>query len=311
MDEILRQFQFRLVRRVTPSTTELIQKWSARALQEDKIIRTSETLSEDHLSDLYVTLPSRDGSGRPAQVPVVGEQLAYGHHLVFFHRRHPERALRWDGTEAEFAPPGPYPRRMWAGGTMVWKKPLRIGEKAVSTAKIASVDLKGETIDDSKVFVKQNITIRREETGEECIREERTHVYLPSGQRGSGRKQESQVPTANFRFSFTPSLTTLFRFSALTFNGHMIHLDKTYAQEREGYPERLVHAPLTALMMLEVASIYKPDARFRMFDYRAVSPLVACRRVSFTVTDDRDNSMRLWAQDDEDAVAMKGWLSYT
>ncbi|KZT26370.1 hypothetical protein NEOLEDRAFT_1147400 [Neolentinus lepideus HHB14362 ss-1] len=242
-------------------------------------------------------------------IPEGGHPLGYGHHLVFFHPRSPERALRWDGTEADFCPPEPYSRRMWAGGKMKWKKPLRIGRKAISTLTVGSVEHKGMEKDNPMVFVKQNITVRQAESDEVCIEEERTHVYLRSGKRGSSLKQAKETVTPNFSFAYTPSLTTLFRFSALTFNAHLIHLDQHYAQQREGYPERLVHGPLTALMMLETASLYRPDAQFLSFQYRAVSPLVVGQRVTFLVADEGEKSMRLWAEGEGGVVAMTGSLS--
>ena len=83
-----------------------------------------DTLRPEHLSDLYVTLPTRDGSHRPVRYPEEGDRLQPGHHLVFFHPRNPESVLRADGTDADFCPPEPFTRRMWAGGVMKWKKLL-------------------------------------------------------------------------------------------------------------------------------------------------------------------------------------------
>ncbi|EPQ58273.1 Thioesterase/thiol ester dehydrase-isomerase [Gloeophyllum trabeum ATCC 11539] len=287
-----------------------IQQWAQSV--SSKQLTVSQTLSSDHISDLYVTLPTRDGTASPRQLPGDGQNLGYGHHLVFFHARNPERDLRWDGTDADFCPPEPYTRRMWAGGRMVWKKPLVIGQKAVSTSTVGSVEHKGLEKGSPMVFVRQKIAIQQAGSDEVCIEEERTHVYLPTttGKRASRPKLAEKLPPSSFSFTYTPSPTTLFRFSALTFNGHYIHLDKDYAQQREGYPERLVHGPLTALMMLETATMYKQGAQFLDFEYRAVSPLVVGQPITLQVAENGNTTMRLWAEGADGVVGMTGTLLY-
>ncbi len=98
----------------------------------------------------------------------------------------------------------------------------------------------------------------------------------------------------DFSFTYKPSLITLFRFSAVTFNAHHIHLDKDYAVQAEGYQglhrlvlrsrqvtvlylERLVHGPLTALMMLETVIFHRPEIKLKAFDYIATAPLIVGR----------------------------------
>jgi hydroxyacyl-ACP dehydratase HTD2-like protein with hotdog domain len=128
-------------------------------------------------------------------------------------------------------------------------------------------------------------------------------------------------PAADFTFTFTPSLTTLFRFSALTFNGHHIHLDKDYAQLKEGYPgqfllnaepwlnssaERLVHGPLTALMLLETTMLQKPGAHFAHFEYRARNPMVVGRAMTIAGVWNDERNVTLWVVNDEGVVGMTG-----
>src|SRR5882757_2511282 len=90
----------------------------------------TDPLSVEHLSDLYVTLPTRDGSRKPYQEPQLGAPLPFGHHLAFFHPRRPERLLRADGTDGDISPPPPFSKRMWAGGKITWEvsNPLIIGK---------------------------------------------------------------------------------------------------------------------------------------------------------------------------------------
>ena len=160
----------------------------------------ADTLTPRHLADLYITLPTRDGScARPFQPPALGTPLGYGHHLAFFHPRHPESALRPDGTDADFCPPEPFTRRMWASGTMRWNtKPggaLRVGDNAHAVSTIASVEKKGFDAESTRpmLFVKQRIEITAQGREEPSVVEERSHVYLASG--GNRRDARQGVVT--------------------------------------------------------------------------------------------------------------------
>ena len=142
-----------------------------------------DTLRPEHLSGLYVTLPTRDGSHRPVRYPEEGDRLQPGHHLVFFHPRNPESVLRADGTDADFCPPEPFTRRMWAGGVMKWKKPLTLGTKVTSTSVIDSVEKKGFGKGKPMVFVNQRMRCGPSKgytQGHYAIEETRSHVYLAS-----------------------------------------------------------------------------------------------------------------------------------
>jgi hydroxyacyl-ACP dehydratase HTD2-like protein with hotdog domain len=130
------------------------------------------------------------------------------------------------------------------------------------------------------------------------------------------------LPRPDFSLKFTPSPTTLFRFSALTFNGHRIHLDRDYARESEGYPgkfiaivsesqialytERLVHGPLTALMLLETLAHHHPEAQVKSFEYRALNPVVVGEVLTFNGTWNGSKEVVLWVQNEAGMVGMKG-----
>lgn len=161
---------------------ELLDEW----IHTEKKLVISDTLRPEHLENLYITLPTRDGTLRPMVPPKAGVPLGSGHHLVFFHPRNPEGALRADGTDADFCPPEPWTRRMWAGGKFQWIRPLIIGDSVIATSKILSVDKKGFEKGSPMVFVRQGIEYARESNGEICIKEERSHVYLaaPGNKRG-------------------------------------------------------------------------------------------------------------------------------
>ncbi|KAI0636921.1 hypothetical protein C8Q77DRAFT_1215804 [Trametes polyzona] len=265
----------------------------------DKQLTLHDTLRPEHLADLYITLSTRDGSGsvRPYAPPQEGTPLSYGHHLAFFHPRNPEAALRSDGTDTDFCPPEPFTRRMWAGGRMEWKRPLSVGDKATARATIGAVTKKRFEKGTPMVFVSQKIEYRKQDSSEVCIEEDRAHVYLAEAGNKRGAREVNGLPAPEFSFEYTPSPTTLFRFSALTFNGHYIHLDKEYAQKSEGYPERLVHGPLTALMLLDVATLHLPGSAFKSFEYRAVNPIVVNRPVKISGAQTDKETVVVWAEE--------------
>jgi hydroxyacyl-ACP dehydratase HTD2-like protein with hotdog domain len=152
---------------------ETLDRW----INQKKVLTLSETLHTDRISDLFITLPTRDGTRRPYVAPANSEALGFGHHLAFFHPRTPEKYLRTDGTEADFCPPEPFVRRMWAGGRVEWRKPLIIGGKASARMSVRSVDKKGFEGATPMVFVNQCIEIANEGEEESAVVEERTHVY--------------------------------------------------------------------------------------------------------------------------------------
>lgn len=165
--------------------SEALNKW----IGSEKNLCLHDTLRPEHLSDLYITLPTRDGTrGAPYQSPANGRNLDYGHHLVFFHPRNPEAVLRPDGTDADFCPPEPFTRRMWAGGSMKWHSPLVVGDKVVASSTVSSIEKKGFDKGSPMVFVNQTIEYAKEGTGVPSVVEGRSHVYLPPGHTNTQRK---------------------------------------------------------------------------------------------------------------------------
>ncbi|TFK92105.1 hypothetical protein K466DRAFT_514066 [Polyporus arcularius HHB13444] len=297
---------------LSAANVDALDRW----INTEKQLAFSDTLRPEHLADLYVTLPTRDGSRHPYEYspPREGEPLGYGHHLVFFHPRNAEKALRSDGTDADFCPPEPFTRRMWAGGRMVWKRPLCVGDRTAAVSTISAIDKKGFEPGTGMpmVFVKQKLEYRKLGGDEVCIEEERSHVYLATAGHRRGPKEVKGLPRPDFTFDYLPTPTTLFRFSALTFNGHYIHLDKEYAQKSEGYPERLVHGPLTALMLLDTTALHLPGSSFDNFEYRAINPIVVNRPVRICGAQEDKDTIRVWAEETEsNVVGMTGIITLT
>jgi len=274
----------------------------------------TDSLNVDHLSDLYITLPTRDGSRKPYQEPQPGTPLPFGHHLAFFHARKPESLLRIDGTDEEFSPPSPFSKRMWAGGKMTWdtSNPLIIGKRTKSVSTVMSAEKKGFEKGNPMVFVTQNIQFTQEGKQTPSVTEERAHVYFnPEVSLKQPKKFDREVQgipsTVDFTFSYTPSSTTLFRYSALTFNAHHIHLNKEYCQGEEGYPECLVHGPLTAQMLLESVTFHFPQVQFCHFEYRATNAMFVNRTLTIKGTWVDDQTIQLWCCD-ENIVGMVAFL---
>ncbi len=103
----------------------------------------------------------------------------------------------------------------------------------------------------------------------------------------------------------TPSDLLLFRYSALTFNGHRIHYDRRYVTEVEGYPGLVVHGPLMATLLLDLVRRERPEARIGRFEFRAVRPVFDVAPFQVCGTPE-GSAVRLWVADAQGALAMEG-----
>lgn len=200
-----------------------------------------------------------------------------------------------------FLPLVPLPRRMWAGGRLEFLRPLKVGETVTRRAQIKDVNIK-EGRSGTLVFV----TVSHEFSTRDgvAIREEHDIVYRDNP-RPDAPAPKPQLPHGKETFSreIEPDPVLLFRYSALTFNGHRIHYDRTYATEVEGYPGLIVHGPLIATLLMDLLHRNLPDAQVTLFNFRAVRPLFDINR--FTVCGRRDGAQNvaLWACDHD------GWLT--
>jgi 3-methylfumaryl-CoA hydratase len=224
-------------------------------------------------------------------------------HWLYFTSLAPQRELGPDGhaKRGGFLPPVPLPRRMWAGGRLEFLRHVRVGDTLTRLSRIASVDVK-EGRSGTLVFV----TVRHEysEGADVVLTEEHDIVYRDNPQPGAKTPPPQPAPTdAAFSREIVPDPVLLFRYSALTFNGHRIHYDRPYVTEVEGYPGLIVHGPLIATLLLDLLSREMPQARVRAFEFRAVRPVFDIHR--FTVCGKRndDGTVALWTRDHE------GWLT--
>ena len=259
--------------------------------------------------DLLTPAPLRALSAtldREDALPVAGTELPPLWHWLFFLPHHRQSEIGPDGhaKRGGFLPPVPLPRRMWAGGRLQWHAPLKVGDAVQRVSTIESVTHKaGRTGDLLFVSVKHEV----HNAHGLCLSETHDIVYRPAAQPGdpvpAPMAAEKQ---ATWQRDITPDDVLLFRYSALTFNGHRIHYDRKYVTDVEGYPGLIVHGPLIATLLLDLVRRHT-DRPVRSFEFKALRPTFECadQRI-LRVCGEPDahcSSIRLWAQDHE------GWLT--
>lgn len=201
-----------------------------------------------------------------------------------------------------FLPPVSLPRRMWAGGRLQFLKPLLPGAKVRRVSRIDGIEAKeGRT--GALVFVKVRHEISDEQGA--AVIEEHDIVYRDLPPPGAPAAPARAAPTdEQFSREVVPDPVLLFRYSALTFNGHRIHYDRSYVTQEEGYPGLIVHGPLIATLLLEELQQAHPLRQVAAFEFKAVSPLFDIE--PFTVCGRLDgNEARLWARGPQGQLAMQ------
>src|SRR5438105_995471 len=216
-------------------------------------------------------------------------------HWLYFLPAYRQSELGPDGhaKRGGFLPPVPLPRRMWAGGRLQWHAPLRVGEAVERTSRIASVTHKaGRTGDLVFVLVRHEV---RNAQGL-AITEEHDIVYRPAAQPGDAVPPPQAAPAdAQWTREIVPDPVLLFRYSALTFNGHRIHYDRSYVTEVENYPGLIVHGPLIATLLVDLLRREQPGAVLKRFEFKAASPLFDIHPFTVCGKFDDPRHASLWA----------------
>jgi 3-methylfumaryl-CoA hydratase len=187
---------------------------------------------------------------------------------------HPAR----DDSPGSFLPPFPMPRRMWASSKIAFHAPVPVGAVIERVSRVAGVSEKDGgsgrlAFVDVEHMTKANGTI--------AVIETQTLVY-----REAAAPDASLSPPAPGEGAFSPEgwdahralipdARLLFRYSALTFNTHRIHYDAPYAEGVERYRGLVVHGPLTASLLLQLAARELGENRLRSFAFRGLSPAIA------------------------------------
>ena len=207
-------------------------------------------------------------------------------------------------TRGGFLPPVPLQRRMWAGGDLEFLDTLRVGDEAKRVSRIADVTVKtGSSGTLCFVSVEHIVTTSRGT----AIRERQDIVYREMGGEKAATTR-SNVPSprlAQHRETHMADAVLLFRYSALTFNGHRIHYDRDYVTKVEGYPGLVFHGPLQAAFIVELAAKLRGGEPPKQFSYRGVQPLFEGSDFSVNANDNSD-AMELWTANSQGQPTMKG-----
>ena len=260
--------------------------------------------TREHISS---TLVKRIGDTLGESEIADGEDLPLLWHWAFFQDAVPNTALGADGHPARggFLPPADNRNRMWAGSRLEFIKPFKVGAYAARFSSIKSVAEKhGRT--GSLLFV----TVKHEYTqsGEIVLREEQDIVYRePSPPKLGGT---DPMPEPQWDELVQPTPIMLFRYSAVTFNGHRIHYDWPYVTETEGYPGLVTQGPLIATLNLRAFQRANPHARVTRYSFRGVRPLVCPDSFSVTGRVTENGKAQVWAGN-EAGVAQVGSVEFS
>ena len=242
----------------------------------------------------------------PSDRPAPGFALPPLWHWLYFLPLHRQSDIGLDGhaNRGGFMPPVQLPRRMWAGSQFNFHSPVRVGDAVRRVSTIAKVDEKNGR-SGPLTFVKVRHEVFCNGNADPAITEFHDIVYREAARPGDAAPPPQAAPiTPTWQRTITPDDVLLFRYSALTFNGHRIHYDRKYVTEVEGYPGLIVHGPLIATLLMDLLRRQLPDAVVRSFEFRAVKPTFDLHPFSVNGLPSADGkSIRLWAQDHE------GWLT--
>lgn len=237
-----------------------------------------------------------------------GEPLPPLWHWLYFWSVAPGAALGPDGHPARggFLPPiDALPRRMWAGSRLTFHRPLPLGMTAERASTIADVQVK-EGRSGRLAFV----TVRHEVTVEDelALTDEHDIVYREPARPGAKPAVGTPAPRAPaWSRAVRPDPVLLFRYSALTFNGHRIHYDHPYVTGVEGYPGLVVHGPLLATLMIEQVRRHLPAVAVTGFSFRALSPIFDTAPFTVAGQPSADGARAdLWVADPDGTLAMRG-----
>jgi 3-methylfumaryl-CoA hydratase len=267
-------------------------------------IGRTETVTDTFTPTPYAALSAT--LDRPADRPEAGTPLPALWHWLYFLPLARRSEIGPDGhpKRGGFLPPVPLPRRMWAGSQLRFHAPLRIGDAVTRTSTIENVAEKsGRT--GRLVFVKVRHEYRRAAEQAVALTEFHDIVYRDAPKPTDVAPPPQAAPAAaTWQKEWIPDEVLLFRYSALTFNGHRIHYDRRYVTGVEGYPGLVVHGPLIATLLVDLLRWQAPDARVARFEFRAVRPTFDLNRF-FVCGDPQPDgkTVHLWARDHE------GWLT--
>lgn len=266
----------------------------------------SEVIADKVTATPYAALSATlDGS---PERPPEGTPLPPLWHWLYFLPLYRQSDVGPDGhaKRGAFLPPVALPRRMWAGSQIDFHDQLRVGDDIIRTSTIEAVTEKsGRT--GPLVFVRVRHEIRRNDTSSVAITEYHDIVYREAPKATDIAPAPKRAPeAAAWSRQWVPDDVLLFRYSALTFNGHRIHYDRRYVTQVEGYPGLIVHGPLLATLLLELVRERLPDAYVSHYEFRAIRPVFDINAFDICGEPQADGeTVRLWTRDHEGLVTME------
>ena len=242
--------------------------------------------------------------------PQTGDVIRLSGHWLYFLETAPNSELSHDGhpKRGGFLPPVSLPRRMWAGGRIDFRAPVRVGDAIRRDSEILSVEAKSGN-SGNLVFVTVRHTVSA--NGTIAIVEEHDIVYRDAAKKGEAPPVGKPAPpTAMWRREVETNQGVLFRYSALIFNAHRIHYDIDYCRDVEGYPGLIVHGPLQTTLLLDLCRRHDPRP-VRTLDYRATHPVFHQEKFSVNGQPSADGkSVELWTANAAGCYAMRGTATF-
>jgi 3-methylfumaryl-CoA hydratase len=236
--------------------------------------------------------------------PKAGDVAPFTVHWCLAQPVVPASELGPDGHPARgsFLPPVPLPRRMWAGGELEFLDTLRVADEVTRTSTISDVTVKtGSSGALCFVSVQHVVTTSRGT----AIRERQDLVYRNVTGSAAPARPPAPPPAAQHRETHMADPVLLFRYSALTFNGHRIHYDRDYVTKVEGYPGLIFHGPMQAALLIELAARLRGGTAPKKFSYRGVQPLFDGGEFSVNANETAAG-MELWTANAAGQPTMKG-----
>ena len=279
-------------------------------MQKDSKQQFSEWIGKAQSASSILTIAPMEGLAatldRDNTTFSLGDTLPPLWHWLYFLEAAKQSELAEDGhpQRGNFLPPIPLPRRMWAGSRLNFIRPLLVGEAIERNSTIQSIKLKqGRSGSLGFVCVAHELS----DSSGVLLQEEHDIVYrdMPTGNSSAQPPLKADVEH-DFARTITPDPVLLFRYSALTFNGHRIHYDRAYAKDVESYPGLVVHGPLLATFLLELFADNYPGATLSGFSFKAMKPVfdIESFQVCGTKPDNTGNA-KLWIADNTGNLCME------